>query len=126
MVDAGDAKTPDALRDIRKGHEAKIAYVEKDGVKTATKIWFKGPIKIAPEKLVKYDDVAALVAKGPAAGDYVLVDSRPLPRVQEGTIPTLDQHARSPPRASTRWPRRSCRPTSRSWSSSSARASPAC
>ncbi|MBL0144096.1 MAG: sulfurtransferase [Betaproteobacteria bacterium] len=88
VVEAGDAKAPEALRDIRKGHEAKIAYVEKDGVKTATKIWFKGPIKIAPEKLVKYDEVAALVAKGPEAGNYMLVDSRPVPRVQEGTIPT--------------------------------------
>ena len=88
VVDAGEAKTVEALRDIRKGHETKFAYVEKDGVKTATEIWFKGPIKIAPEKLVKYDEVAALVAKGPEAGGYVLVDSRPLPRLQEGTIPT--------------------------------------
>ncbi len=88
VTDAGDAKTAEALRDIKKGHEARIAYVEKDGVKTATAIWFKGPIKIAPEKLVMYDQVAALVAKGPEAGNYTLVDSRPLPRVQEGTIPT--------------------------------------
>jgi rhodanese-related sulfurtransferase len=88
VVDAGDAKKPEALGEIRKGHEARITYVEKDGVKTATEIRFKGPIKIAPEKLVKYDEVAALVAKGPEAGNYVLVDSRPLPRVQEGTIPT--------------------------------------
>ncbi len=88
VVEAGEAKKPEAMRDIRKGHESKIEFVEKDGVKTATKIWFKGPIKIAPEKLVKYDEIAALVAKGPEAGGYMLVDSRPLPRVQEGTIPT--------------------------------------
>jgi len=118
-------KKPEALPEMRKGHEARIAYVEKDGVKTATKIWFKGPIKVAPEKLVKYDDVAALVAKGPVAGNYMLVDSRPPPRVQEGTIPTAI-NLPSPRRASTRWPRRSCPPTSRSWWSSSARASPAC
>lgn len=88
VVDAGEAKPADHLPDVRKGHEARIAFVEKDGVRTATKIWFKGPIKVAPEKLVKYDEVAALVAKGPEAGNYLLVDSRPLPRVQEGTIPT--------------------------------------
>jgi len=88
VVDAGDAKPTDAMREIKKGHEAKITFVEKDGEKVATKIWFKGPIKIAPEKLVKYDEVAAMVAKGPEAGNYMLVDSRPLPRVQEGTIPT--------------------------------------
>lgn len=88
VVEAGDAKTPEALRDIRKGHEARIEVVEKDGVRTASRIWFKGPIKIAPEKLASYDEVAALVAKGPESGGYMLVDSRPLPRVQEGTIPT--------------------------------------
>ncbi|HEX4943491.1 MAG TPA: rhodanese-like domain-containing protein [Usitatibacteraceae bacterium] len=87
VTDAGIAKPAEALYDIRKGHEARIAFVEKDGVKTATAIWFKGPIKIAPEKLAKFDEVAALVAKGPEAGNFVLVDSRPLPRVQEGTIP---------------------------------------
>lgn len=88
VVDAGDAKPTEALRDIRKGHEARITWVEKDGQRVATKIWFKGPIKIAPEKLAKYDEVAALVAQGPEKGNYLLVDSRPLPRVQEGTIPT--------------------------------------
>lgn len=88
VVEAGDAKTPEAMYEIRKGHETKVEFVEKDGAKTVAKIWFKGPIKIAAEKLVKYDEVAALVAKGPEAGNYVLVDSRPLPRVMEGTIPT--------------------------------------
>ena len=88
VIEAGDPKTPEALREIRKGHEARIEYTEKDGVKTATLISFKGPIKIAPEKLVFYPDVEKLVALGPEKGGYMLVDSRPLPRVQEGTIPT--------------------------------------
>ena len=88
VVEAGDPKTAEALREIRKGHESRIVFTEKDGVKTASAIYFKGPIKIAPEKLVKYDDVAKLVAQGPEKGNYLLVDSRPLPRVQEGTIPT--------------------------------------
>ncbi len=88
VIDAGDPRPAEALRDIRKGHESRIEYTEKDGVKTATLISFKGPIKIAPENLVTYADVAKLVALGPEKGGYVLVDSRPLPRVQEGTIPT--------------------------------------
>jgi len=88
VIEAGDPKPAEALYDIRKGHEARIAYTEKDGVKTATEISFKGPIKVAPEKLVTYADVEKLVAQGPEKGHYVLVDSRPLPRVQEGTIPT--------------------------------------
>ena len=37
---------------------------------------------------MSYDEVEKLVAHGPEKGDYTLIDSRPLPRVQEGTIPT--------------------------------------
>lgn len=88
VVDAGVVKPVDALRDIAKNREARIDFVEKDGKKVASKISFKGPIKLAPEKLVSYEDVVALVAQGPDKGNYTLVDSRPLPRVQEGTIPT--------------------------------------
>ncbi|HYQ98613.1 MAG TPA: rhodanese-like domain-containing protein [Casimicrobiaceae bacterium] len=88
VVDGGAPKPAEALYDIAPGREARIDFVDKDGTKLATKIWFKGPIKIAPEKLVKYDEVARLVALGPEQGAYTLIDSRPLPRVQEGTIPT--------------------------------------
>ena len=88
VVDGGAPKPAEALYDIAPGREARIDFVDKDGTKLATKISFKGPIKIAPEKLVKYDEVARLVALGPEQGAYTLIDSRPLPRVQEGTIPT--------------------------------------
>lgn len=87
VVDAGVAKDAEHLRDVRAGHEARIELVEKDGVKVASAISFKGPIKIAEEKLVHYQDVAKLVAQGPERGGYTLIDSRPLPRFQEGTIP---------------------------------------
>ncbi|CAD5373901.1 conserved exported hypothetical protein [Rubrivivax sp. A210] len=87
VVDAGVAKTAEHLREVKKGHEARIEYTEKDGVKTASLIEFKGPIDIAQDKLVFYPEIERLVAAGPAAGGYTLVDSRPLPRFQEGTIP---------------------------------------
>jgi rhodanese-related sulfurtransferase len=87
VVDAGVAKPVDALRDLPKNKEARIDYVMQDGQKLATTITFKGPIRIAPEKLIAYDEVARLVALGPQKGNFTLIDSRPLPRVQEGTIP---------------------------------------
>ena len=87
VVDAGTPKTPEFLREVKKGHETRIDYVEKDGTKVATSISFKGPIKIAQEKLIFYPEVAKLVALGPEQGKYTLIDSRPLPRFQEGTIP---------------------------------------
>ncbi len=76
------------MRDIAKGREARIEYTDKDGQKLATLISFKGPIKIAPEKLVQYAEVERLVALGPQEGKYTLIDSRPPPRLAEGTIPT--------------------------------------
>lgn len=88
VMDAGDNKQVDHLGKVKKGHEVRIEFVEKDGVKTATLISFKGPIQIAPEKLVSYSVVEKLVALGPEKGNYTLIDSRPLPRFQEGTIPT--------------------------------------
>ncbi|MFM2446588.1 MAG: hypothetical protein RI936_1035, partial [Pseudomonadota bacterium] len=87
VVDAGAAKTPEFLREVKKGHETRIDYVEKDGAKVATSISFKGPIKIAQEKLILYPEVAKLVEQGPEKGNFTLIDSRPLPRFQEGTIP---------------------------------------
>ncbi len=88
VLDGGETKGGEALRDIAKGRESRIEFVDKVGVKTATLISFKGPIKVAAEKLVGYADVAKLVAQGPDKGNYTLIDSRPLPRFQEGAIPT--------------------------------------
>ena len=87
VVDAGVAKPAEALRDLPKNKEARIDYEMKDGVKLAKQITFKGPIKIAPEKVVGYAEVLRLVTSGPEKGNFTLIDSRPLPRVQEGTIP---------------------------------------
>jgi len=76
------------LRDIKKGKEVRIEYAEKDGKKFATLVAAKPPIKVAPEKLLSTVDVEKLVAQGPEKGKYMLIDARPLPRFQEGSIPT--------------------------------------
>jgi rhodanese-related sulfurtransferase len=85
VVDAGEAKKPEHLREVRKGHEVRIAYVEKDGQKWATEVTFKGPVKVAKDDLVDYAFVRKLVDQG--KGKFALIDSRPLPRFQQGTIP---------------------------------------
>jgi rhodanese-related sulfurtransferase len=83
----GDAQKPaDALREARKGHETRIAFVEKDGQKWATDVQLKGPVKVAKEHLVDYATVRKLVDQ-PSAG-AMLIDSRPLPRFQQGSIPS--------------------------------------
>jgi rhodanese-related sulfurtransferase len=85
LVD-GDAQKPaEALREARKGHETRIAFVEKDGQKWATEVRLKGPVKVAKEHLVDYAYVRKLVDQG--SGSFLLIDSRPLPRFQQGSIP---------------------------------------
>lgn len=73
---------------IKKGHEIKVEYLEKDGVKTAITLIAKPPVKISADMLMKTADIEKLVALGPEKGKYFLFDSRPLPRFQEGSIPS--------------------------------------
>lgn len=83
------ADNPDEpLRALKKGKEVRIEYTEKDGKKTATLVSAKPPITVAPEKLVKTEEVEKLVALGPEKGKYMLIDARPAPRFMEGAIPT--------------------------------------
>jgi len=88
----GEGKTGDGefLKDnkIKKGHEIKIEYVEKNGVKSAVKLIEKPPVKIPAEMLMTTAEIEKLVTLGPEKGKYFLFDSRPLPRFQEGSIPT--------------------------------------
>jgi rhodanese-related sulfurtransferase len=85
-VTDGDVKKPaEALADARKGHETRIAYVEKDGQKWATEVILKGSVKVAKEDIVDFAFVRRQVEKPDA--NVVLIDSRPLPRFQQGTIP---------------------------------------
>lgn len=88
----GAGKTGDGefLKDklVKKGHEIKVEFTEKNGVKTAVKLVEKPPVKISEDMLIKTTDIETLVAQGPEKGKYFLFDSRPLPRFQEGAIPT--------------------------------------
>lgn len=88
----GAGKTGDGefLKDnlVKKGHEIKVEYTEKNGVKTAVKLIEKPPVQVSDDMLFNTADVEKLVAQGPEKGKYVLFDSRPLIRFQQGYIPT--------------------------------------
>ncbi len=77
-----------ALKSIAKGHEVRVQFTEKDGVKTATVVAAKPPVKLAANETITLDEVQKLVAMGPGQGKYFLYDSRPAPRFLEGAIPT--------------------------------------
>ncbi|NTW86309.1 MAG: sulfurtransferase [Holophagaceae bacterium] len=82
------ASTEAALKGIAKGHEVRIEYTEKDGVKTATLVAVKPPVKLAAHETSSLEEIQKLVAMGPEKGNYFLFDSRPAPRFMEGAIPT--------------------------------------
>jgi rhodanese-related sulfurtransferase len=78
----------DSLKAIKKGHEVRVEYTEKDGVKTAQVVSVKPPVSLAMNETIPLSEVEKLVAMGPEKGKYFLVDCRPAPRFQEGNIPT--------------------------------------
>lgn len=67
--------------------EVAVAITQKDGVLYATSVTVKLPAKIAPEKLIKLEDMVKLVASGSEKGKFTLVDSRPKPKYSEGYMP---------------------------------------
>ena len=82
------ATVEDSLKAIKKGHEVRVEYTEKEGVKTAQVVSVKPPVSLAMNETISLGDVEKLVAMGPEKGKYFLVDCRPAPRFQEGNIPT--------------------------------------
>lgn len=89
VVSEEKADSPEAaLKAIKKGHEVRVEFTEKDGVKTATLISVKPPVRLAAQDIVGTEEVQRLVALGPEKGKYFLFDSRPPLRFNEGSIPT--------------------------------------
>lgn len=76
------------LRSIKKGHEVRIEFTEQNGVKVASVVSAKPPIKLSEEERISLAEVQKLVAQGPEKGKYYLYDSRPTPRFNEWAIPT--------------------------------------
>jgi len=77
-----------AFKSIAKGHEVRIQFTEKDGVKTAVVVAVKPPVQLAANETITLEEVQKLVDMGPGKGNYFLFDSRPAPRFMEGAIPT--------------------------------------
>jgi hypothetical protein len=63
-----------------------VEYTVKDGKKVADVVSLK-IAKVAPEDLIKTDEVAALVEKGVEKGKFVIIDSRPSPRYEQAHLP---------------------------------------
>lgn len=77
----------DKLSSIPKDKEIGIRFKGEEKTPYAESLTVKPPAKVAPEKLVTLEEMNKLTAEGPVKGRYLLVDSRPLPRYNEGHLP---------------------------------------
>lgn len=77
----------DKLLSVSRDKEIGIRFTGDEKKPYAVSLMVKPPAKVAPEKLVTADEMSKLVAIGPEKGGYLLVDSRPKPRFNEGHIP---------------------------------------
>lgn len=82
------AGRPDLLRSVRKANELRVSFVERDGVKYATRVSLMPPVNVPADQVIGTPALERLVAAGPVKGRYTLIDSRPASRFQEGYIPT--------------------------------------
>ena len=76
-----------AYGDLTGDNALKIAFEEKPDGYYAQKVTVKPPLKVPENQLIHTKDMEKLVAVGPEAGKFVLLDSRPAYRFQEERIP---------------------------------------
>jgi len=77
----------DKLSAIPRDKEIGVRFTGDEKKPYAVSLTVKPPAKVAPEKIVSLEEMVKLVAEGPEKGNYLLVDSRPTPRFNEGHIP---------------------------------------
>ncbi len=78
----------ETLKKIKTGESVKVAYAKKNGRNYAVEVEVKKGLAVPEEQLASVEEVAKLVEMGPEKGKYVLIDSRPPVRYDEGHIPT--------------------------------------
>ena len=77
----------EALKTIPRDREIAIAFTGDERSPVAVQVAVKQPYKVAAEKIMPLEKMQELVAQGPEAGKFTLVDSRPGPVYAEGFIP---------------------------------------
>lgn len=77
----------DKLTAIPKDKEIAVTYTGEEKTPYAVSLSVKPPAQIPEEKQVKLDRMQKLIEMGPEKGNYLLFDSRPAARYNEGHIP---------------------------------------
>jgi hypothetical protein len=77
----------DSLKTIPRDREIAVTFTGDEKSPVAVLVAVKQPYKVAAEKIMPLEKMQELVAQGPEAGKFTLVDSRPGPVYAEGFIP---------------------------------------
>jgi hypothetical protein len=77
----------DALKTIPRDREIAVTFTGDEKSPVAVQVAVKQPYKVAADKIMPLEKMQELVAQGPAAGKFTLLDSRPGPVYAEGFIP---------------------------------------
>jgi hypothetical protein len=75
------------LAALARDREIAVTFSGSEAAPVAARVAVKMPYKVPDAQLVSLEKMQELVALGPAAGKFVLVDSRPGPVFPEGFIP---------------------------------------
>jgi Rhodanese-like domain len=75
------------LAAVPKDKEIAVTYTGEEKTPYAVRLSIKPPAEIPVEKQAKIEEMQRLVETGPVKGNYLLFDSRPAPRFNEGHIP---------------------------------------
>ncbi len=86
--DGTSVKNADTMKGVKENASVKVVYFTKNGKNFAKEVVVKKGLDVPKEKLATVEEVAALLAKRPEKAKYVLLDSRPPERFNEGYIPT--------------------------------------
>lgn len=77
----------EALKTIPRDREIAVTFTGDEKAPLAVQVAVKQPYKVAADKIIAVDKMQELVALGPEAGKFTLLDSRPGPVYAEGFIP---------------------------------------
>jgi hypothetical protein len=77
----------DKLAAIPKDKEIAVTYSGEEKTPYAVSLSVKPAAQVPEEKQIKIDKMQKLVEMGPEKGNYLLFDTRPAPRYNEGHIP---------------------------------------
>lgn len=77
----------DVLKTIPRDREIAVAFTGDENAPVAVQVAVKQPFKVAAEKIIAVEKMQELIAQGPAAGKFTLLDSRPGPMYAEGHLP---------------------------------------